>query len=356
MQQDRENRPEQIRKPGLPEVRIMEVCGTHTMAIARAGLKSLLRGQVKFLSGPGCPVWVTPAGEIDRFLELAMRPDVLLTTYGDMLRVPGSVPGDTLFRRRSSGAQVQMVYSPMDALELARQRPDRQVVFVGVGFETTAPGTAAAIALAKKQGIGNFSVLSLLKRVEPALRALASDPEMKVDGFLCPGHVATILGAEAFRFLPEEYGMPAVVAGFEPEEILTAVSHLCCQIREKKPDLENDYKRAVSSRGNELAREKMDEVLVPCDGIWRGLGAMPGSGLAIREAYEDYDAAKRFELPEKEAPVLSGCLCGEIIKGKREPADCPFFGGRCVPEDPVGPCMVSGEGACAAAYLHPEVM
>ncbi len=340
----------------LPEVKLMEVCGTHTMAIAKAGLKQMLRGQVKLLSGPGCPVCVTPAEEIDLFLDLAMRDDVLLTTYGDMLRVPGSVPGDTLWRRRGQGAKVQMVYSPMDALALARKRPERQIVFVGVGFETTAPGTAAAIAAAKAEELPNFTVLSLLKRVEPALRVLASDPELKVDGFLCPGHVATILGAESFRFLPAEYGAPAVVAGFEPEDILAAVYELCRQIKIGKPDLANEYGRAVSWTGNDLAVDMMNRVFEPVTAAWRGLGEMADSGLAIREAYADYDAAKRFGLEKRPAAPLNGCCCGEIIKGKMEPAKCPFFGKRCVPEDPVGPCMVSGEGACAAAYNHPEIL
>lgn len=355
MQLTKEALLKQIRELGLSEVNIMEVCGTHTMAIAKSGLKQLLRGDVKLLSGPGCPVCVTPAEEIDLFLNLSMQENVVLTTYGDMLRVPGSVPGDTLWKRRSLGAKVQMVYSPMDALELARKNPEKEIVFVGVGFETTAPGTAAAIVEAKAERINNFSVLSLLKRVEPALRALASDEDMKVEGFLCPGHVASVMGADGFRFLAEEYGIPSVVAGFEPEDILTAVYELCCQIKERKATLVNEYGRAVSMQGNDLALAMMHRVFEPKTAIWRGLGEMAESGFAIRKEYETFDALKKFSLEKTTVSAVTGCRCGEIIKGKLEPSKCPLFGKRCVPEDPVGPCMVSGEGACAAAYLHPEL-
>jgi len=329
----------------------MEVCGTHTHAIARAGIKSLLPEGVELLSGPGCPVCVTPPEEIDAVLELAMRPDVVIASYGDMLRVPGSRPGDSLQRRRALGARVELCYSPVDAVELAKRESDREVVFLGVGFETTAPGTAAAALTAQEQGVENFSVLSMLRTVEPALRALIATEDFRVDGFLCPGHVATILGAEAFRFLPEEYGIPAVVGGFEPGEIVRALTLLLRQIGAGRPKLENAYERAVSAQGNRRAQAVIARVFEPRTALWRGLGEIGGSGLGFREAFAALDAERRFGL--RPAPARSTpCRCGDVICGRCRPADCPLFGGACTPEDPVGPCMVSSEGACSAAYLY----
>ena len=245
------------------ELRLMEVCGTHTMAIARAGLKSLLPEGVELVSGPGCPVCVTPPEVIDAALDLAMRPGVVIATYGDMVRVPGRRRGDSLARRRAMGARVMVVYSPMDAVDWAESHPGSEVVFLGVGFETTAPGTAASLLEAAGRGVRNFSVFSMLKRVEPALRALTALEGFNIQGFLCPGHVATIIGAEGFRFLPEEYGLPAVVAGFEPEDILLAVSRLISLVRAGRAELENLYGRAVKAEGNPLAIEEMRRVFVP---------------------------------------------------------------------------------------------
>lgn len=339
----------------LGRVRIMEVCGTHTMAIARAGIKSMLPENVQLLSGPGCPVCVTPARVIDAVLELAMRPDVIITSYGDMLRVPGTVRGDSLQRRRALGARVEIVYSPMDALELAKSDPDRQVVFLGVGFETTAPGTAAAILSARDENVGNFSVFSMLKLVEPALRALLASEDFAIDGFLCPGHVGTIIGEEGFRYLPEEFSMPAVIAGFEPEELLRAIYRLLCQIAHKSPRVENEYKRAVSPKGNVLAQKILADCFVPSRELWRGLGEIDASGLALREELSRFDAVRRFGLEisgEGGDGAQAGCRCGQVITGQLPPTGCPLFGKVCTPEDPVGPCMVSSEGACAAAYKY----
>lgn len=336
-------------------VKLMEVCGTHTMSIARAGIKSLLPEGVELLSGPGCPVCVTPAAAIDAVLALASEPGVIVASYGDMLRVPGSRPGDSLARRRALGAQVALVYSPVDAVELARQNPEKEVVFLGVGFETTAPGTAAAVLTAREQGVTNFSVWSMLKTVEPALRALLRQEDFAVQGFLCPGHVATIIGAEAFRFLPEEYGIPAVVGGFEPEEILRAVYLLLCQLAEGAPRLENAYPRAVSAAGNRLAQRVMTECFEPRRELWRGLGAIEDSGLGWRKEFAAFDAEKKFNLAVENTEGPAGCRCGDVICGRCRPADCPMFGRRCTPEDPVGPCMVSSEGACAAAYKYQTV-
>ena len=331
---------------------LMEVCGTHTMAIARSGLKSLLPGNIRLLSGPGCPVCVTPAEVIDGVLELAMEKNVILTTYGDMLRVPGSNPGDSLLRRRALGAQVEIVYSPVDAVTLAKENPGREVVFLGVGFETTAPGTAAAVQMAREQGVENFSLLSMLKTVEPVLRALIAMEGFRVDGFLCPGHVASIIGEGGFRFLPEEYGLPGVIAGFAPEEILLAVYRLAKQLTEGQARLENAYPRAVRPEGNPLARSMLENCFEPRRDLWRGLGSIDNSGLALRPELAAFDAEKKFGLTAAPAAKPTACRCGDVICGRLGPEECPLFGRRCTPEDPVGPCMVSSEGACAAAYKY----
>lgn len=345
----------QIRALPPLRARLMEVCGTHTMSIARAGIKSLLPEGVELLSGPGCPVCVTPAAVIDRVLALSEEPGVILASYGDMLRVPGSRPGDSLQRRRALGARVELVYSPVDAVELAQQNPDKEIVFLGVGFETTAPGTAAAVLTARERGVKNFSVWSMLKTVEPALRALLKQEDFAVQGFLCPGHVATVIGAEAFRFLPEEYGLPAVVGGFEPAEILHALYLILRQLAEGRPRLENAYPRAVRAQGNPLAQRVIALCFAPRRDLWRGLGEIEASGLGWREEFAAWDAEKKFgvEAPEREAPTA--CRCGDVICGRCRPADCPLFGRHCTPEDPVGPCMVSSEGACAATYKYQTV-
>lgn len=344
-----------IHEMNIGKVRLMEVCGTHTMAIAKSGLKQLLPENVHLISGPGCPVCVTPASVMDEVLKLSENKDVIIASYGDMIRVPGSVPGDNLIRRRAQGARVEVVYSPMDALQLARENPDKQVVFLGVGFETTAPGTAATICTAAEEGIKNFSVLSMLKRVEPALRALMADEEFNVQGFLCPGHVGTIIGEQGFAFLPREYRMPAVISGFEPEDILASVYRLLKQIENNNPLLENTYGRAVSKEGNLLAMQMIQRCFESCNDSWRGLGMIPESGLKIRSEFKDYDAKLRFGISFPETEGKTACRCGDVIRGKLAPSGCPLFGKACVPEDPVGPCMVSSEGACAAAYKYGEV-
>lgn len=333
-------------------VRIMEICGTHTMAIAKAGLRSLLAPGVELISGPGCPVCVTPAGELDAALELSARPGVIIATYGDLLRVPGSVRGDTLLRRRAAGADVRTVYSAADGVELARANPDRQVVFLGVGFETTAPGTAACVLDAAETGVKNFSVYCLLKRTEPALRSLLDAPDCGVDALLCPGHVAVVTGADAFGFLPRDYGLPAVVSGFDAGDVLYAVWRLVCMVCDGAPDLENEYSRLVSPGGNAAARAAVDKVFQPADSLWRGLGEIPQSGLALRPEYAPWDAAARFGLVRRAGTEPPGCRCGQVIRGMLHPEQCPLFGKVCRPEDPVGPCMVSGEGACAAAWKY----
>lgn len=335
-------------------VKLMEVCGTHTMAIAKSGLRTALPENVKLLSGPGCPVCVTPPEVIDAILSLALRENVIIATYGDMIKVPGSERGKTLATARALGARVEVVYSPLDAIEIAKENPTHEVVFLGVGFETTAPGTAAAIGVASDEKVGNFSVLSMLKTVEPALRALISDDEFDVAGFLCPGHVATIIGEGGFAFLADEYKIPCVIGGFEPREILLALCKLLAQIEKGAPKIENAYPMGVRSGGNPLARKMIEKYLIPRRDIWRGLGEIEESGLGIREEYAEFDAERKFDIryvkSEKETP----CRCGEVICGKLTPRECPLFGMVCVPENAVGPCMVSGEGACAAAYKYSE--
>ena len=344
----------------LPEdsgdVTLMEVCGTHTMAIGKSGIRDLLPPQVRLLSGPGCPVCVTPAGKIDQILRLAQEPEVIVATYGDMIRVPGSGRGNTLASRRTGGAQIAIVYSAMDALELAEKHPDKEIVFPAVGFETTAPGTAAAVRAAREKAIGNLTVLPLLKTVEPALRKLLQAPDFPVQGFLCPGHVAVVTGERGFRFLPEEYGIPAVISGFEPEDILVSVWRLLRQIKNRQAVLENEYSRAVAPEGNPLALQTMREVFSVRDDCWRGIGPVPGGGMTLRDEYASFNAEERFADVLKDIPdageEVPGCRCGEILQGRAEPHDCPLFGRVCTPEDPAGPCMVSSEGTCAAAWKY----
>lgn len=336
-------------------IRLMEVCGTHTMEIARAGIKRMLPDGIKLLSGPGCPVCVTPPEVIDAALELSMRPDTIITTYGDMMRVPGSVKGDSLLRRNARGADVRIVYSAMDGVSIARENPGKEVVFLGVGFETSAPGTATAIGVAVEEGIRNFSVFSMLKRVEPPIRVLAADPGFAIDGFLCPGHVAVILGEDGLRFIADDLHLPAVIGGFEPGEIMRALMMLVTQIRRGEARIENAYGNVVRPDGNAKAREEISRYLVSREDIWRGLGTIPDSGYGIRDEFADHDAERRFDINITPAPVRTACRCGDVISGKCEPADCPMFGTACLPEDPEGPCMVSAEGACAAAYKYRDI-
>lgn len=337
---------------GSGQIRLMEICGTHTMAIARSGIRSVLPASVRLLSGPGCPVCVTPAGMIDMILELAQRPGVLIASYGDLLRVPGSRQGDSLLSRRAQGALVESVYSPVDAVHLAEAHPELEIVFLGVGFETTAPGTAACILEAAERRVKNFSVLCLLKRTEPALRSLIESPDFAVDGFLCPGHVAAVTGSDAFAFLPRDYGLPGVVSGFEPADLLGSILELVRMVRDRRPALKNEYTRLVHAEGNVSALRLMEQVFTVSSADWRGLGRIKESGYILREKYAPWDAWKKFSLcpaPKKEIP---GCRCAQVIRGVQAPSGCHLFGRTCSPENPVGPCMVSGEGACAAAYQY----
>lgn len=330
-------------------VTFMEVCGTHTNAIAAAGLRRLLPPQVRLISGPGCPVCVTPVGYMDRAEALAARPQTTICTFGDLLRVPSS--RGSLEQARARGGDVRVVYSPRDAVAAAREDPGRTVIFLGVGFETTVPTVAAALAEAQALGVGNFMVLSGHKVMPPPLRALAGDPEVAVDGFICPGHVSVITGWRAFSFLAAEFRTPAVVAGFTPTDVLQAVLALTRQCVEGRSEVENLYSRVVSPAGNTTAQELVDRYFAPADAAWRGLGVIPGSGLDLRHEHAGRDAAAiPVELPPPLEPP--GCRCGDVLKGTIDPPECPLFATSCTPATPIGACMVSAEGACAAWHRH----
>jgi hydrogenase expression/formation protein HypD len=331
-------------------MRLMEVCGTHTMAIFRHGIRALLPDTITLLSGPGCPVCVTAQGDIDAFVELSRREDMILATFGDLMRVPGS--GSSLQAESAAGADVRVVYSAMDAVDLARRESGRQAIFLGVGFETTAPTIAAAILAARKMGLTNFSVYCAHKTVPAALDALMCNPVVKIDGFLLPGHVSVIIGLGAYQSFFQHHRTAAVVAGFEPVDILRGVLELVTMLAKGVPALGNAYPRAVTDQGNIQARRVMDQVFEPCDAFWRGLGMIPGSGLAIRPELAAFDAARRFDLQVNEAPEPKGCACGDILSGTRTPNECALFRKLCTPMNPVGPCMVSSEGTCAAYYRY----
>jgi hydrogenase expression/formation protein HypD len=331
--------------------RFMEVCGTHTVAIFQSGLRSMLPQEIVHVSGPGCPVCVTHESEVAAFLEAAGRPDVILATFGDLMRVPGP-GGRSLKVAQAEGARIKVVYSPFDTLKIARENPGDKVVFLGVGFETTAPTVAATLKVARQEGVANFSVLSFHKLVPPALRALVGDPEIKVEGFLLPGHVSAIIGLDPYRFIASEHGIPAVIGGFEPADILQALLLMIRQKNEGRAEVVNNYRRIVADRGNPKAMTIMAEVFAPADALWRGIGQIPGSGLKLSDDYAAFDALQVLGIELKESPPLKGCRCGDVLKGIMSPDLCPLFGKACTPAAPVGPCMVSTEGSCAAYYKY----
>ena len=375
-------------------VRLMEVCGTHTMTAFRSGLRSLLPPNVELLSGPGCPVCVTPDDFVDRAIAIARRPDVIIATFGDLLRVPGTE--SSLERERARGADIRVVYSALDALALAQKQPDRKIVFLGVGFETTAPTVAWVIRKAARlrqgfggqahlrqgfplrdaaaagqvggqarlrqgsggqaRGMANFMVLTAHRTMPPAMAALLQGGEVAIDGFLCPGHVSAIIGTRPYEFISRDYSLPCVVAGFEADDMLAAIAMLLKQVAEKRAQVEIQYTRGVSADGNLEALKIMAEVFEPCDAEWRGLGTIPASGLDIREAYRAHDAQAVFTPQPCPKPVhRPACLCGDVLRGAKLPTDCTLFRTACTPETPVGACMVSSEGTCAAYYRYGKV-
>jgi hydrogenase expression/formation protein HypD len=362
-------------EPGR-HVKLMEVCGGHTHAIYRHGLEALLPEEVELVHGPGCPVCVIPMGRVDDAISLAERPEVTFASFGDMLRVPGAgsvggkaadarpntgaagggAPGGgrrSLLEAKARGADVRTVYSPLDALAIAQREPEREVVFFGVGFETTAPATALTLLRARELGVPNFRVFCNHVLIGPALRAILDSPDAEIDGFVGPGHVSTVIGTRPYDFVCREYGRPVVVAGFEPNDILQAIAMLLRQLRERRAEVENQYGRVVRPEGNPEALAAMAEVFeVREDFEWRGLGAIPHSGLRIADAFGAWDAERRFEVPGARIEDPKACRCGDVLRGRAKPYECGVFGTACTPERPLGTCMVSSEGACAAYYAY----
>ncbi len=328
---------------------LMEVCGTHAHQFARYGLGQMLPECVELLSGPGCPVCVTPAGEIDAALALARVPGVTIATFGDMVRVPGS--DSTLAEERARGADVKVLFSPIEAIDIA-ERSDRQVVLLGVGFETTAPGVAVVVAEARRRGLGNFTVFCTHKRLMPALDALMAAEDVAIDGLLAPGHVSTVIGWGAYREFVARHRVPCVVTGFEPHEMLRGVLALVRQLADGRAEVENEYPGAVAEPGNTRALAAIDEVFEPADAEWRGLGVIPDGGLVLREQFADLDALRRFGIAVEPGREDPRCRCGEVLRGALRPEQCGAFGRACTPAHPLGPCMVSSEGACAAVYKY----
>jgi hydrogenase expression/formation protein HypD len=328
----------------------MEVCGTHTMAIQQHAIRSLLPASVRLVSGPGCPVCVTPNVYLDRAVALARLPEVMVATFGDMLRVPGSTT--SLMAQRARGGDIRIVYSPLDAVDLAERHPLRKVVFLGVGFETTAPAVAGSIKSAAARGLNNYFVLSAHKTIPRVMELLAADPELALDGFICPAHVSVVIGADAYAPLAEVHGRPCVVTGFEPTDILRGVELLVEQVVAGTARVENEYSRAVKRGGNLRAQTLMEEVFEPCDAEWRGIGTVEGSGLRLAPAYGAFDAETALPVDLEPLREHQGCRCGDILTGRLPPRLCPLFGTVCRPESPVGACMVSSEGSCAAAYKY----
>ncbi|UCG15768.1 MAG: hydrogenase formation protein HypD [Phycisphaerales bacterium] len=334
-------------------VTFMEVCGTHTMSVFRSGIRAMLPKNLRLVSGPGCPVCVTPRGYIDAACDIAGRDGVMAATFGDMMRVPGR--SGSLETLRSAGARIRVVSSARAALQLAREHPGCDVVFLAVGFETTAPGTAASVLEADRDGVDNFSVLMSQKLIVPAMLALleTADPQApELDGFLCPGHVSVIIGADAYKPIVQRHAKPCVVAGFEPEQILRGLAHLAGQVAAGAAALENVYSGVVSLQGNRVAQKLVDQVFVVVDAAWRQLGVIPLSGQLLAPPYRRFDATRRFAVAISEDDDDPECRCGYVIQGKVEPRECPRFGAECTPDSPVGPCMVSSEGTCAAWYKY----
>ncbi|MDR1825829.1 MAG: hydrogenase formation protein HypD [Bifidobacteriaceae bacterium] len=340
------------------KLRFMEVCGGHTHTIYRHGLEQLLPEAVEFVHGPGCPVCVIPMGRVDDALWLAAQPGVILTTFGDMMRVPGGHKA-SLLQAQAAGADVRFVYSPLDALKIARDNPDRQVVFFAVGFETTSPSTAVTVVQADRLGVENFSVFSNHVLIRPPLEAILGTGGLQLDGFIGPGHVATVVGSDHFRFIPAEHGLPIVITGFEPLDILQAVDMLLSQYRDGRCEVENQYARVVLPGGNPEALRLLGEVFTLRETFeWRGLGYIPLSGYGLAPRYQRFDAERRFQVPGRRQADHPACQCGLVLTGQLKPWECRVFGKGCTPEDPIGTCMVSPEGACAAYFnygrLHRE--
>jgi hydrogenase expression/formation protein HypD len=331
-------------------LKLMEVCGTHTVEIFRHGIRDVIPRNITLLSGPGCPVCVTSVRDIDAAIAIAQVPGVTMTTFGDMMRVPGGE--ESLLEARSKGADVRVIYSPLEAVALAQQEPKREVVFFGTGFETTSPLIAASIAHAEQAGVKNISVYAAFKLVPPALRALLDSPDVKVDGFILPGHVSTIIGKKPYEFVAAQYRIPSVITGFEAKEIIEGILMIVRQIAQKRAAVEIQYRSVVREEGNPRAVELLDRYFEPADAYWRGIGVIPGSGLKLRERYSAFDANRKFNPPVSAAVEPELCSCGDILRGVKIPTECALFGTGCTPDAPIGPCMVSTEGSCAAYFKY----
>jgi hydrogenase expression/formation protein HypD len=343
---------ERIHRRSRKPARLMEFCGGHTVAIFKNGLRQLLPSNIEMLSGPGCPVCVTAAADLDKAIALGRLPGVIITSFGDMVRVPGSK--SSLQKAKAEGADVRIVYSAQDALAIAKDNPEKTVVFIGIGFETTAPTIAASVLQAEKEKIKNYNVLSLHKVCPPIMKAILDLGEVRLNGIICPGHVSAVIGSRPYQFLAKDYHIACAVAGFEPVDILLAVDLLVEQIESGEPRVEIAYKRGVKEEGNPAALKLMDTVFEVGEAEWRGIGAVPASGLKLRNQYERYDATKRFDIKVTPAKEPKGCICGAVLRGVSTPDDCKLFRKTCTPENPIGPCMVSAEGACAAYYEYGE--
>jgi len=341
---------EKLSKKIERQINLMEVCGTHTVSIFRHGIRSVIPSNIKLLSGPGCPVCVTPVEDIDRMLYIAKQPDVILTTFGDMMRVPGS--DGSLYKAKAEGADIRMVYSPLDALKIGEQNENKKVVFFAVGFETTSPSISATIFEAERKGIQNFYIYPVHKLVPPALEVLVNTEELKLDGFILPGHVSTIIGSKVYEFIPSKYKKACVITGFDADDILQAIFMLLKQINENEPKVEIQYKNAVKPEGNPKAVEFINRYFEPFDSNWRGIGIIPKSGLKLKKEYSHRDAEFVFTIPEIQSKEPKGCQCGLVLRGVKIPPECPLFAKICTPENPVGACMVSSEGSCAAYYKY----
>jgi hydrogenase expression/formation protein HypD len=344
----------QIHHRSKASVRFMEFCGTHTVTIFRYGIRQVLPKSIEMVSGPGCPVCVTPNADLDKAIALAHIPGIIIATFGDMLKVPGS--HSSLQKVRADGANVRMVYSTTDALKIAEESPTKSVVFLGIGFETTAPTIAASILQAQERGIENYYILSLHKLCPPVIQALLDSGEVKLNGLICPGHVSAIIGSRPWEFIARDYGIPCVVSGFEPLDVLQCVDMLVSQIENGESKVEIAYRRGVRPEGNREALRLMNQVFEPCPAEWRGMGKVPNSGLELRREFRHFDAELAFDIDPGPAYEPKGCICGDILRGVKTPLDCRLFGKACTPEYPVGPCMVSSEGTCSAYYLYGGIL
>lgn len=338
-----ENRPDD-------KINIMEVCGTHTMAISRHGLRQLLPDNINLISGPGCPVCVTSANDIDRIIEIARQYEVTVFTFGDMFRVPGTE--SSLYNEKSDGRDIKICYSPSDALEFAKNNPDKKVIFIAIGFETTIPLTSVIIKRAYSEKIDNFYIYDTHKLIPEALEILLTDKEIKIDAFLCPGHVSAIIGSIPYDFIARDYKVPCVISGFEPIDIMKSIVMIVDQIKKGRPEVEIQYSQVVRKEGNPTAVKSIYDVFDKTDSLWRGIGNIPDSGLKLKNEYMQFDAGKNFPVKEINTREPKGCRCGDVLKGIIKPVECRLFLKKCSPENPIGPCMVSSEGSCAAYYRY----